>query len=134
VTTLPESVVLASVDPVLIEHALVNLIENAVKHAGDGELAITGRERDGAIELEVADRGPGLPADPEPLFEKFARNAPSSVPGAGLGLAIARGIARAHGGELRAGNRPHGGAVFTLRIPVGPDRPTLSPEDPVEAR
>ncbi len=115
---------LVRIDPVLIEHALVNLLENALKHTPAGtEIRVAARADADALAIEVADRGPGLPAAPERLFEKFVRAAAAGVDGAGLGLAIARGIARAHRGEVLADNRPDGGAVFTLRLPLEQERP-----------
>ncbi len=125
-TEVPADLPLASVDPVLIEHALVTLLENSLKHTPAGTAIAVAARRvegapEGAIELEIADRGPGLPGPAEPLFEKFARGREvgARVDGAGLGLAIARGIARAHGGEVTAANRAGGGARFTLSLPSG---------------
>jgi two-component system sensor histidine kinase KdpD len=108
------------VDPVLFEQALVNLLENAAKHTPAGtpiEIAAVQNESD--VVLTIADRGPGLPEDPQHLFEKFARGAHTSAPGAGLGLAIARGIVEAHRGKIEAANRPGGGAIFRITIPAG---------------
>ena len=114
----PAELPLISVDAVLLEHALVNLLDNALKHTPPGApIDVTARTRDGAVVLEVADRGPGLPPDPERLFEKFVRDAAAGVEGAGLGLAIARGIARAHGGDVSAAPRDGGGARFSLVVP-----------------
>ncbi|MEK9144013.1 MAG: DUF4118 domain-containing protein, partial [Elusimicrobiota bacterium] len=115
-TDLPENLPLVYVDPVLMELVFVNLIENAVRHAPDAELDISARERMDALEVSVADRGPGLkPEDLERVFEKFYRA--SAAPGAGLGLAICRAVLEAHGGSIRAENRPGGGAVFRLTLP-----------------
>ena len=67
----------------------------------------------------VADDGPGLPGDPENLFEKFQRGNPeSNVVGVGLGLAICRAAARLHGGDIRALRRPDSGARFEITLPV----------------
>ena len=67
--------------------------------------------------IEVLDDGPGLPTNPEiDIFEPFVSTKKDT--GLGLGLSISRQIAEAHGGELIAGNRPEGGAVFRLRLPV----------------
>jgi len=80
--------------------------------------------------IEVADRGPGVaPADLDRLFEKFFRAGEAAGrPGAGLGLAISRGIVRLHGGEIRAGNRPGGGAVFRFWLPLGGNPPATAGE------
>jgi two-component system sensor histidine kinase KdpD len=68
----------------------------------------------------IEDDGPGLPAgDPDELFNKFQRGrSESEVTGAGLGLAICRSIVRAHGGDIRASNRPEGGARFEVTLPI----------------
>lgn len=113
---LPENLPLVPLDPVLMELVFVNLIENAVRHAPDAPLDISARERMDAIEVSVADRGPGLkPEDLGRVFEKFYRA--SAAPGAGLGLAICKAVVEAHGGTIIAENRPGGGAVFRLTLP-----------------
>lgn len=117
-TDLPENLPLVPLDPVLMELVFVNLIENAVRHAPDAPLDISARERMDFLEVSVADRGPGLkPEELEPVFEKFYRA--SAAPGAGLGLAICKAVVTAHGGTIRAENRPGGGAVFLLTLPRG---------------
>jgi two-component system sensor histidine kinase KdpD len=115
---LPEDLPLVSADPMLLEQLVLNLVENAAKHTPPGtpiEIRAHARED---VELEVADRGPGLPPGSEGrVFEKFFRGARGGPPGAGLGLAIARAIAEAHGGTLDAQSRAGGGAVFRLSLP-----------------
>jgi len=120
---LPEDLPLAFGDPVLLEQLLINLLENAAKHTPPGSpLELRAREADGALELELSDRGPGLaPGDETRIFEKFQRGARARGGGVGLGLAICRGIAAAHGGSLTAENRPGGGARFRLVLPLPPD-------------
>jgi signal transduction histidine kinase len=74
---------------------------------------------DGRATVTVADRGPGIAADKlDRIFEPFYTTAPRPSGGSGLGLAIARQIARRHGGDVRASNRPEGGAAFQLRLPL----------------
>jgi two-component system sensor histidine kinase KdpD len=116
-----DQVPLVAVDPVLLEQLLVNLLENAAKYTPrDSPIEISGGLRGGDVWIEVADRGPGLPAGmEEQIFERFRRGAPGAASGVGLGLAIARAIARAHAGTLVARNRSGGGAVFTLTLPPG---------------
>jgi two-component system sensor histidine kinase KdpD len=107
---------LLKIDPVLFEQVLINLIENATKH-GAPPFAIRARRVGSGVEIEVADRGPGLPSgDTASLFDKFVRA--SSAPGAGLGLAVVRAIVQAHGGTVAAENRPEGGAVFRVVLPT----------------
>jgi len=67
------------------------------------------------------------------VFEKFYRGDDSRTGGAGLGLAICRGIVEAHGGRLRAANRPDGGAVFAFTLPLDPHVPAVEPEPATEA-
>ena len=115
-TDLPENLPLVPMDPVLMELVFVNLIENAARHAPEGPIELSARERMDALEIMVADRGPGVkPDDLERVFDKFYRA--SAAPGAGLGLAICKAVVSAHGGTIRAENRPGGGAVFLLTLP-----------------
>src|SRR5262249_52373880 len=73
----------------------------------------------GAVTVEVADRGPGLPPGQETkVFEKFYRAEPGDGRGTGLGLAICHGIVRAHGGRIWAQNLPEGGVAFLFTIPI----------------
>ncbi len=101
---------------------LVNLLENAAKYAPIGTAIDLAAQRVGeAIEVTVADRGPGIPgAERERIFEAFYRipGAPPDVRGAGLGLSIARRLARAQGGDLLVAPRDGGGSTFTLRLPA----------------
>jgi two-component system sensor histidine kinase KdpD len=119
-TSVPAELPLVLVDPVLIEQLLVNLLENAIKYTPPGtEIEVAAAVTEASLRLEVADRGRGIPAgDEERIFERFYRDPGARVPGVGLGLAICRAIARAHGGTLRVHNRPTGGAVFRLLVPV----------------
>jgi len=113
----------------LFEQILVNLLENAIRYTPPGSrIEISAQRRGDMAEIVVADNGPGLPAGSEALvFDKFYRGASvvdDGERGIGLGLTICRGIARAHGGEMRAANRTQGGAEFTIAIPC----PALSPQ------
>ncbi|MFO0565430.1 MAG: sensor histidine kinase KdpD [Polyangiaceae bacterium] len=115
-------------DGVLIEQALVNLLENAAKHTSAGTaVRIEAAKDEGAVRLSVADAGRGLaPGEEAQVFEKFHRSASAPpTPGFGLGLAICRAIAIAHGGSIRAHNRPQGGARFELTLPVEGQPPGL---------
>jgi two-component system, OmpR family, sensor histidine kinase KdpD len=117
---LPDDLPLILVDPVLFEHLLFNLVDNAVKHTPPGvPIDLRAGVARGWIEIEVADRGPGLPpGGEEKVFEKFYRGPSPRGPGMGLGLAISRSIAQIHDGTLRAENRTGGGASFTVRLPI----------------
>jgi two-component system sensor histidine kinase KdpD len=129
-TDLPGELPLVSADPVLLEQVLVNLLENAAKYTPAGSpLEISARVEGSSLALELADRGPGLPpGDEARIFEKFFRGRHRGLPGAGLGLAICRGIVDAHGGSLAAANRPGGGAVFRVVLPVVGQPPAAPPE------
>jgi two-component system sensor histidine kinase KdpD len=119
---------LLSADPVLLEQVFVNLLENAAKYTPSGSpIAIGAGTRGDAIEIEVADRGPGIPSGHESqIFEKFSRGEHAGIHGVGLGLAICRGIVQAHGGTLTAANRDDGGAVFRITLPI-PSAPPVMP-------
>jgi signal transduction histidine kinase len=108
-----------------IERILSNLIQNALKFTPSGGSVQVRLERaeDQTVRLIVDDDGPGIADDDLPrLFDLNYQSAAGRRAGyghgLGLGLAIARMLARAHGGELTALNRPNGGARFTLRLPV----------------
>lgn len=104
----------------LLEHLLINIIENAIKYSPNGQtVTITLIWRNDQSEVLVEDEGPGLPAEQLPLiFERFSRGSAAStqVKGHGLGLAIAQKIAILHGGRLSAANRLGKGAAFKFEI------------------
>jgi two-component system OmpR family sensor kinase len=108
-----------------LAQVLGNLLDNARRHAGPGAVTITVSGGNPAT-VVVTDEGPGvLPADRERIFDRLVRldEARGDEGGAGLGLAIARGIARAHGGDLRCVDPPSGrGAAFELVLPPTPRR------------
>jgi two-component system OmpR family sensor kinase len=105
-------------DPVRIEQALANLVENALSHGG-GAIDLFVVERDDVIELHVADAGAGFPDGfLDRAFDRFSRaDDARSVGGSGLGLSIVALIAQAHGGSAGAANRPEGGADVWLALP-----------------
>jgi signal transduction histidine kinase len=114
------------VDPVLMDtqrigRVLNNLIGNALRHTpAGGRVEVRARRADGSVEVTVCDTGEGIRPDDLPnIFESFYRGEKSrsrTTGGAGLGLAIARGIVRAHGGEIRVESQP-GNTRFTFSIP-----------------
>jgi two-component system sensor histidine kinase KdpD len=129
---LPHDLPFVHIDAVLIERVLVNLLENIAKYTPAGSpIDMRARLADGQLTLQVDDHGPGLPKGREALiFDKFERGShqESALPGVGLGLAICRAIAQAHGGEIHGLSRDEGGARFTLRLPQGTP-PTLPQPD-----
>jgi two-component system sensor histidine kinase KdpD len=126
-STLPAEVPLISVDPVLLELVFVNLLENAAKYTpAASPIEIAARLEAGALHVDVADRGPGIPADAlQRIFDKFYRGAHTGVYGVGLGLPICRGIVEAHGGTMSAENRDGGGAVFRFTLPMVGNAPQM---------
>jgi two-component system sensor histidine kinase MprB len=106
-------------EPVLLERAVTNLLDNAVKW-GPPDGVIDVRLQGGT--LTVRDHGPGIDAQDLPhVFDRFYRSVEArTLPGSGLGLAIVRRTAERHGGTAAAGNAPDGGAVLTLSLPGRP--------------
>jgi two-component system sensor histidine kinase KdpD len=128
---LPPDLPLVLLDGLLIEQVFVNLLENAVKYTPAGTpLEISASVQDGAIVVDVADRGPGFPPGEEGrLFDKFYRVPGAAVAGGvGLGLTICRGVVTAHGGRIWAENRAGGGAAFHFTLPLVGTPPSGVPE------
>ncbi|MEE1927901.1 HAMP domain-containing sensor histidine kinase [Streptomyces sp. TRM 70351] len=133
----------ARLDPRRLDVILANLIGNALKHGGS-PVRVSVRtvppdgdgDGDGELAIEVADRGPGIPAEVLPhVFDRFYK-ASASRPrseGSGLGLSIAQENAQIHGGGITARNASGGGAVFTLRLPMGTGGPAGGEEDEADA-
>ncbi|WP_438482064.1 sensor histidine kinase [Oleiharenicola lentus] len=120
---LPHAPVRVQTDRDALEQIVLNLLENACKYADrGGELTVSLEPRkEGGAVLRVMDRGPGVPPEHQlRIFEKFHRvddTLTAEKAGAGLGLSIARQLARGLGGELRYRAREGGGAVFELQLP-----------------
>ncbi|HVX39358.1 MAG TPA: ATP-binding protein [Gemmatimonadaceae bacterium] len=114
-------------DADLLGRLLLNLLDNAIKHSpAGGVVAVDMARRNGAYAISVVDAGPGVPAeDRERIFERFVRLEPTRDPdsprpsGAGLGLAISRRIAEAHGGALALVDSRPGRTEFRITLPVG---------------
>ena len=113
-------------DPVKLHDVVRNLVENAVNYGPeDSEISLSARRQDdGAVVLEVDDRGPGIPeADLARVFERFYRvdkARAQAPPGTGLGLAIVKHLVGLHGGSTAAFNRTGGGARFLVTLPQPP--------------
>jgi signal transduction histidine kinase len=108
-------------DERLLRRAVRNLLENAQRYGGGGDIDVTLRARHDAVELSVCDRGPGVPAEHrERIFEPFFRlpGHAERAGGVGLGLALVRQIAAHHGGSVRCEERPGGGSCFVVRLPL----------------
>jgi two-component system sensor histidine kinase KdpD len=124
----PADLPLVPFDAVLVEQVLINLMENAAKYSPAGapiEVSASAGAS-GEVVLEVKDRGPGVP-EPERqrIFDKFYRVRGAPTGGAGLGLAICRGIVEAHGGRIEALAREGGGSVFRFTLPSEGSPPSV---------
>jgi two-component system, OmpR family, sensor histidine kinase MtrB len=119
---LPESPVIAEVDPRRVERVLRNLVGNAVEHGERRPVRVTLAGDEGAVAVTVRDHGIGLkPGEERLVFNRFWRADPSrarQTGGSGLGLSISAEDARLHGGWLEAWGTPGGGAQFRLTLPV----------------
>ncbi|MBV9791827.1 MAG: DUF4118 domain-containing protein [Chloroflexi bacterium] len=105
-----------------VDQILTNLLENASKYAPSGTpITIAARVSDAALDVEIADAGPGIPADErERIFDKFYRlgQAETAQGGTGLGLAICKYWVEAHGGQIWTEPRSGGGAIFRFTLPL----------------
>lgn len=114
--------VAAEGDPILLEQALDNVLENAARYSPPaGSISVRCAQRGRRLEIEIDDEGPGVPdEDLERIFDKFYRSPASSggSQGTGLGLSIARGLLEAMNGDIHAENKPEGGLKIRLRILV----------------
>ena len=113
-------------DAQAIQQALVNLLDNAIKHSpGDGivTVRVSLNPQLSILLLSVADQGPGIPeAEHEKIFERFYRRGSElrrETPGVGIGLSIVKHIAEAHGGRVIVESASGQGSRFTIEVPVG---------------
>jgi len=126
---IPADLPLVPFDAVSLEQVLINLVENAVKYGAD-PIEIRASAAAHEVQVQVADRGPGIPAGEEArVFDKFHRavsDGRAGGGGVGLGLSICRAIIAAHGGRIWAENRDGGGVALRFVLPVEGDAPILS--------
>jgi signal transduction histidine kinase len=113
---------------------LLNLVDNAVKYGGDGgEVSVRLRRAPGAVALVVGDRGSGIALDEQArIFERFYRAESArtrNVRGSGIGLALVKHIAEAHGGRVEVASVPGKGSTFTVFVPVAPIVEPAPPEE-----
>jgi signal transduction histidine kinase len=124
-------------DPARVRQVLYNFVSNALKHSPSGStVTLRAAGDDQGVRFEVSDQGRGISAaDQKELFQPYVRlaGAPS---GTGLGLAVAREIADAHGGEIGVSSKPGAGATFWVRFPgvAAPPSAASSPPRPSSAR
>jgi signal transduction histidine kinase len=102
----------------LVEQALLNVADNAAKYTTEGRISLSARAVDGAIEIVVADTGPGIPADEQSqIFDRFYRGSANGAPGFGLGFAIVRSAVEALDGELELSSSEGSGTTVLFRLP-----------------
>lgn len=122
--------VICDIDPEQITQVVTNLLTNAVRHSPPGStVTVTARAENGTAVLTVADQGSGIAEEDLPhIFDRFYRADKSRTDGhSGLGLAIAKAIAEAHGGTIEATSRPGEGAMFAVRLPAMDKEAALPP-------
>ncbi len=119
---IPEKVPAVEADAQAVTQCLINLVDNAIKYSKETKEIGIKMSSNGVVKVAVSDRGIGVaPRDQERIFEKFARAETGlvhNVKGSGLGLALVRHIARAHGGDVEIQSTPGEGSTFTLVLPV----------------
>jgi signal transduction histidine kinase len=141
----PTSNIELDVDGRAIQQALVNLIDNAVKHSAKGETVTVGLEikieklkiknggNSSRINLSVCDHGPGIPvAEREKIFERFYRRGSElrrETQGVGIGLSIVKHIAEAHGGRVQVASEVGKGSRFTIELPVKAEKPQINADE-----
>lgn len=124
---IPPNLPLIFVDFGLFEQILVNLLDNACRYTPpDKPIIVSAKIRHQLLDIAVIDGGNGIPEDLlDRIFDKFYRLPGSRTGGTGLGLSISRGLAQAHKATLKAENMPHGGAKFTLTLPLTDTPPQI---------
>jgi two-component system sensor histidine kinase KdpD len=122
----PNDFTAVELDYVQIDQVLTNVLENALRYSpAHSPLDVSILFEASEVIIRIADRGPGIPEeDLERIFDKFYRvmgrqSLPEYPPGSGLGLAICKGVVEAHGGHIWAEQRPGGGSLFSITLPVG---------------
>ena len=125
----PDDLPLVQADPGLLERVFVNLIDNAVRHGGEGQVVVTAFAGAETAKVEVLDHGAGLPeSERERIFEPFRQVGDQRTAGGiGLGLAVARGFVQAMGGALAADRGTGGGLLMRLRLPLAAALPEAPP-------
>ncbi|MEV3929281.1 sensor histidine kinase KdpD [Streptomyces sp. NPDC049944] len=136
VLDIPETLPMVTVDRGLLERAVANVVENAVKYTpADTPVLVAASAIGDRVELRVVDRGPGIPEEAkDAVFEPFQRHgdAPRGA-GVGLGLAVARGFVEAMGGTVTAEDTPGGGLTMVIALPKTSSHQPARPELPAAA-
>jgi two-component system, OmpR family, sensor histidine kinase KdpD len=123
---IPNDLIAVELDYVQIDQVLTNVLENALRYSpAHSPLDVSVHFATSEVIIRIADRGPGIPQeDLEHIFDKFYRvmgrqPLPEYPPGSGLGLAICKGVVEAHAGHIWAEQRPGGGSLFSIALPIG---------------
>ena len=122
----------ACADLGLLDRALANVVENALRHADGKDIRVTAGKVGDRVQVRVVDRGPGVPdADKEKIFAAFQRagDRPHGE-GLGLGLAVARGLMTVMDGSLTPEDTPGGGLTMVLELPIASPTGSAGPETP----
>ncbi|MEU0721807.1 ATP-binding protein [Streptomyces lavendulocolor] len=119
-------------DAIRLRQIVTNQLTNALKFVPQGgTVTLTLRQEDGWAELQVADTGPGIPAEDLPrIFDRFFRSRTARADGSGIGLAVVAELAAAHGGTITADSTPGHGTTFTTRLPAGVRAHPRNPAQP----
>ena len=123
VVDVPETLARLHIDATLVERAVANIVDNALRHSQpDGQVRISAGEVAGRVDLRIADRGSGIPlAQRAQVFQPFQRLGDTETgTGVGLGLAVSKGFVEAVGGELTVEDTPGGGITMVLSFPITP--------------
>ena len=121
--SVPTGLPLLKADPVLLAQLIANLLDNALQYSA-GEIELSVKHKGQTLVIAVKDRGAGIaPEAQELIFEPYHRGDRSGQRGAGLGLALCRAIAVAHGGSLTVRNRQGGGSCFFATLPMSEPQP-----------
>ena len=127
--SVPADLPLIYVDENLMQHLLINVLENAMKYTPDDcpiHIVAEGDAR--RVKISIQDSGPGFkPGTQDHVFERFYRASSSDVHGTGLGLSICKAIVKAHDGQIRAENAQEGGAIIQIELPMGVPVPSIIP-------
>lgn len=108
-----------SCDPQRLRQVFLNILNNAVKHAGEGkQIDASIAYKDDFVVIKIRDYGPGIPMDELPLVKKKFYKGSSKARGTGIGLAVSDEIVQMHGGELTLENALAGGTLVTIRLPA----------------
>jgi signal transduction histidine kinase len=114
----------ADLDPLRLEHVLINLLDNAVKYSARGSTVtvFAGKAEPGKAVLHITDEGPGIdPEHRERIFQRFFQTRTGHAGGIGLGLYVSRQIVELHGGTLELESPPQGGSRFVVTLPMLPE-------------